>query len=64
MEILVVVINIQEEHVTPKPIPLVLLEIGIGANVILITSNSHAFEVFRTPNIILKDTPMTKRPKS
>jgi hypothetical protein len=64
MEILVVVINIQEELITPKPIPLVLLEIGIGANVILITSISHASKVFRTPNIILKDTLVTKKLES
>jgi hypothetical protein len=45
-----------EEPTTPKPIPLVILEIKIRTNVTLINSITHAFEVFRTPNTILKDT--------
>jgi hypothetical protein len=30
----------------------------------LIDSITRAFEVFRTPNTILKDTPIAERPKS
>ncbi len=50
MEIYVMVdstrIEALEEHVIPKPIPLVILEIGISAEVTLINSITHAFKVF------------------
>jgi hypothetical protein len=59
MEVLVVVVNILvetlEEFIVPKPIPLIIPEIGIGKEVTLIDTIAHAFEVFKTPNIILKD---------
>jgi hypothetical protein len=45
-----------EKHVIPKPIPLVLLNIGVGAKVTLIDSVTHAFEVLKTLDTILKDT--------
>jgi hypothetical protein len=65
VEILVMVVSIQvkalEEPIIPKPMPLVILEIGIGIEVTLINSITHASEVFKTPNIVLKDTPITKR---
>jgi hypothetical protein len=51
-----------EELVTLKPIPLVTLEIGVGANVILINNITHDFEVFRILDIILNDTLVTERP--
>jgi len=65
MEIHVVVVSIQvealEECLTPKPIPLIIPQIIVGVEVTLIFSITHAFEVFRTPNIKLKDTPIIKR---
>jgi hypothetical protein len=67
MEVHVVVINTQvkklEEHVTPKPIPLDIPKIGVGVGVTFIDTITHAFEVFRTPNTILKDTLITERPR-
>ncbi len=64
MEVLVVVISTQvevlEELVTPKPIPLVILEIGVGAKVTLIDNITHAFEVFKILDMILKDTLVAK----
>ncbi len=52
MEIPIVVVNTQvealEELVTPKPIPLVILEIGVGVEVTLISNISHGFEVLKT----------------
>jgi hypothetical protein len=38
-----------------KPIPLFILEIGVGAEVTLINNITHAFEVFRTQDTTLKD---------
>ncbi len=51
-----------EELIIPKSIPLVLPEIRIGIEVTLIDSLTHVSEVFSTLNLILKDTPITKRP--
>jgi hypothetical protein len=60
MEVFFVVVNTRvealEELVTVKPIPLIILEIGIGEEVTLIDIIAHASEIFKTPNIILKDT--------
>jgi hypothetical protein len=60
MEVLVVLVSIQveelEEHVFPKPVPLTIPKIGVGAEVTLINIVTHASEVFMTPNIVLKDT--------
>jgi len=54
VETLVVVVSTQvkelEELVFPKPIPLVIPEVGVGAEVTLIGIVTHVFEVFRTPN--------------
>ncbi len=65
MEILVVVVSIQveisKELVTPKLEPLIILEIGVGVEVTLFDIITHAFEVFKTPNIILKDTLAAER---
>lgn len=65
METLVVVVSTQvkelEELVFPKPIPLVIPEVEVGAEVTLIGIVTHASEVFRTPNkyrrthLLLKD---------
>jgi hypothetical protein len=65
VEVLVVVVNIHvetfEEPMTPKPMPLVIPKIRIGAMVTLIDSITHVVEVFRTPDIVLKDTLVTER---
>ncbi len=63
---MVVIIQVKalEKLVTPKRIPLIILEIGVGIEVILIDSITHAFEVFRTLDIVLKDTPIIKTPES
>jgi hypothetical protein len=65
MEIPIVVVSIHveglEEPITPKPIPLVIPKIGVGVKVTLIEIVTHAFEVFRTPNTILKDTFVAKK---
>ncbi len=67
VEVFVVVINIQveelEEPVIPKPIPLTIPKIGVRVEVTLINIVTHAFEVFRTPNIVLKDTPVVEKPR-
>jgi hypothetical protein len=68
VEIHVVVVSTHveglEEHVTPKLVPLVIPKIGVGVEVTLIDTITHTSEVFRTPNIILKDTPIVERPRS
>jgi len=65
MEILIVVIMIHvkalEKPIASKPIPLIIPKIGVGIEVTLIDSITHAYEVFKTLDIILKDTPITKR---
>ncbi len=65
MEVPIVIVRIQvealEELVTPKPIPLIILKIGVGVGVTLIDNVTHAFEVFKTSDTILKDTPITKK---
>jgi hypothetical protein len=53
-----------EELVAPKPKPLVIPEIRVGAEVILIDIVTHTYEVFKTPNIILKDTHVVEKLKS
>ncbi len=49
-------VEVLEEFVTPKHVPLILLEIGIGTMVTLIGSVTHASKVFKTLNTILEDT--------
>ncbi len=51
-----------EEPITPKLVPLTLLENGVGAEVTLIDNVIHAFEVLKTLNIVLKDTNVMERP--
>jgi len=51
-----------EELVTPKPIPLVISEIGVSIWVSLIDNVTHASEVFKIPNTTLKDTPIIVKP--
>jgi hypothetical protein len=53
-----------EELVTPKLVPLAIPKIGVGANVTLINTITHAFEVFKTLNTILKNTLVVEIPKS
>ncbi len=51
MEVLVIFntqVEVLEEPITPKLIPLVLPKIGICVEVMLIDNVTHAFEVFRT----------------
>jgi len=52
-----------EEPATPKPMPLVLLELGVGIQVTLIDSITHASEIFKTLDTIFKDTPIIERPE-
>jgi hypothetical protein len=33
----------------------------VGAEVTLMNTVTHVFEVFRTPNIVLKDTPIVEK---
>lgn len=67
IEIHVVVVNIQikepEETITLKFIPLAIPHIRVGVVVTMIDIIIYASKVFITPNIILKDTPITKRPR-
>ncbi len=49
-----------EEPVTPKPIPFIIPKIGIGIEVTLIDTITHASKVFKTPYIVLKDTPIVE----
>jgi hypothetical protein len=60
VEVHVIAVSIQveglEEPVTPKPIPLMILEIGVGTEVTLIDIVTYAYEVFRTLDMVLKDT--------
>jgi len=51
-----------EEFVTPKHVPLVLLEIGIGIVVTVIDSVIHASKVSKIMNTILEDTLVMDRP--
>ncbi len=53
-----------EEPITPKLVPLVIPKIGVGEEVTLIDIVTHASNVFRTPNIVLKDTPIVDKPRS
>jgi hypothetical protein len=65
MRVHVVATNIQvetlEEPIIPKPIPLVIPNIGVSTKVTLIDIITHAFENFKTQNTILKDTPIAKK---
>jgi hypothetical protein len=63
VEVHVVVSNLVEEleePITPKLVPLAIPNIGVGAKVTLIDTITHAFEVFGTSNIILKDNLLLK----
>jgi hypothetical protein len=42
---------------------LIILKIGVGVEVTLIDIVTHAHEFFKTPNTLLKDTLVTKRPR-
>jgi len=53
-------VEVLEELVTPKPIPLVILDIGVGVKVTLIDNITNAFEVFKILDMILKDTHVAK----
>jgi hypothetical protein len=66
MEVPIVVVNthveVLEKLVTQKPIPLIIPKIGIDIKITLIDNIPHAYKGFKTPNIVLKDTPIIKRP--
>jgi hypothetical protein len=57
-------VEILGEHVTPKLVPLVLPNIRVGAKVTLINNVTHASKVFRSLDIVLKDTLVMERPDS
>jgi hypothetical protein len=67
VEILVLVVNTHvealEKLVTQKLIPLIIPKIGIGIKVTLIDNIACVSKVFRTLDIILKDTPIIKGTK-
>ncbi len=66
MEVLVVIVSTHveglEELVTLKAVPLGIPKIGVGVEVTLINTITHAFEVFKTPDTISKDTLVVERP--
>jgi hypothetical protein len=66
VEVLVVIVSTHveglEELVTLKPVPLIIPKIGVGVKVTLINTITHAFEVFKTPDTISKDTLVVERP--
>jgi len=53
-----------EDSIIPKPIPLIIPKIVIRVKVIFIDTVTHAFEVFRTLDIVLKDTLVVEWPRS
>jgi hypothetical protein len=55
-------VEVLEEPVTPKHVPLILLEIRVSIEVMLIDNVIHASKVLKTLNIVLKDTPIMERP--
>jgi len=65
MGIFIVVVNPQAEEskecVTHKLLALAIPQIGVGIEVILINIVIHAYEIFKIPNIILKDAHVTHR---
>ncbi len=65
MDVFVIVINTHveelEEFVIPKPVQVVIPKIGVGVKVTLIDIVTHASKVFRTTNIILKETHVVAR---
>jgi hypothetical protein len=48
---------------TPKPIPLNIPHIGVSVEVIMIDTTLHAFKVFRTLEVVLRNTPITEKLK-
>lgn len=53
-----------EKHVIPKHVPLTIQNIKVGAHVTLIDTVTYASKVFNTTDLVLKDTPITKKPRS
>jgi hypothetical protein len=51
-----------EEPITPKLVPLFIPKIGVGVEVTLIDTITHAYKVFKTLDAIPKDTHVAKRP--
>jgi hypothetical protein len=50
-----------EKPITPKLVPLIILKIGVGVEITLINIITHAFEVFKTLDIVLKNTHVVER---
>jgi len=67
VEVFVVVVSIHveelEEHVTPKPIPLTIAQIGVGVEITLINTIMHAFKVLKILYTVLKDTLISEKLK-
>jgi hypothetical protein len=65
VEVFVIVVNTHveklEEHVTPKPIPSIIPQIGVGVEINLINTIKHASKVFKILDIVLKDTPVSEK---
>jgi hypothetical protein len=51
-----------EELIAPKLVPLIILKIRIRAEVTMLDFVTHASRVFKTPDIVLKDTHVAERP--
>ncbi len=64
--VVVVIVNTYvkglKEHAIPEPIPLVILEIGVGVKVTLINTITHVSKVFKTLNIVLNNAHVVERP--
>jgi hypothetical protein len=50
-----------KEPIIPKPIPLIIPKIEVGVKVTLIDTITHASKVFKTLDILLKDTPIVDK---
>jgi hypothetical protein len=62
-----IVINVEvvdlQIPITPKFVPLAVPQIGVSVKIIMIDTALHAFEIFRTPKKVLKDTHVIEKPK-
>ncbi len=67
VEVFVVVVSFHvkelEKHVTPKLVPSPIPQIGVGVEITLIQTITHASKQFKILNTMLKDTPMSEKLK-
>jgi len=60
-----IVVNVEvvdlQIPITPKFVPLAVPQIGVSVKIIM--TALHAFEIFRTPKKVLKDTHVIEKPK-